>query len=410
MYKTQMSYGNIDLREKLRTEPNVAELRCAYALSILKDIIDNYNGHTYYGKPSLPLTPLELPIIKHKKASEKQNTKLPLNILIEQNSPIFPKNFDFQPWFFNDLTNTVVQNQKASGGRIYYYNFEKNFASSRYSYEAYQKYLNEAKDELQISLALGLSNRFVSAKARAFLAKSQLTIIVHEDLDIFKRVMDKNENIDLSKLPLIVEVKEIIMALIRDLKGYLREFPYDLEALYLLRAAFKANNNQVELARAIQAYSQAESLIKAKLIPGSLSTNPVDIKIASQTSNVRRTQKNTGLDFENRVKKLLESMGFTATTTKATSDGGIDIVAFNQSPMLRGKYIIQCKDWKNPVGEPVLRDLYGLVLAEGANKGILMTTGDFTNAAIKFSEGKPLELINGEELNKLTIDQARKSR
>lgn len=94
-------------------------------------------------------------------------------------------------------------------------------------------------------------------------------------------------------------------------------------------------------------------------------------------------------------------MGFTTQTTKASGDGGIDLIAYNHQPLLSGKYIIQCKRYAGSVGEPILRDLYGVVTSERANKGILMTTGHFTKSAINFAEGKPIELIDGIKLKEL---------
>ncbi|MBI5048960.1 MAG: restriction endonuclease [Deltaproteobacteria bacterium] len=108
-----------------------------------------------------------------------------------------------------------------------------------------------------------------------------------------------------------------------------------------------------------------------------------------------------GLDFERQVHALLKKMGFEADVTKASGDGGIDIIAHSKEHITGGKYIIQCKDWSNPVGEPPVRDLYGVVTAEKANKGILITTSTFTSPAIKFAEDKPLELIDGAKFNKL---------
>lgn len=108
-----------------------------------------------------------------------------------------------------------------------------------------------------------------------------------------------------------------------------------------------------------------------------------------------------GLDFERQVHALLKKMGFEAEVTKASGDGGIDIIAHSKEHITGGKYIIQCKDWSKPVGEPPVRDLYGVVTAESANKGILITTSSFTTPAIKFAEGKPLELIDGTKFNQL---------
>lgn len=106
-----------------------------------------------------------------------------------------------------------------------------------------------------------------------------------------------------------------------------------------------------------------------------------------------------GLDFERQVHALLKKMGFEAEVTRASGDGGIDIIAHSRDHITGGKYIIQCKDWSKPVGEPPVRDLYGVVTAENANKGILITTSTFTAPALKFAEGKPLELIDGTKFS-----------
>ena len=109
----------------------------------------------------------------------------------------------------------------------------------------------------------------------------------------------------------------------------------------------------------------------------------------------------SGIEFENLCKNLLEKMNFEVSTTKQSGDGGIDLIAYNHQPMLEGKYIVQCKRYSGSVGEPIIRDLYGVVNSERANKGILITTGTFTKSAVEFSMGKQLELIGGERLNQL---------
>lgn len=108
-----------------------------------------------------------------------------------------------------------------------------------------------------------------------------------------------------------------------------------------------------------------------------------------------------GVEFENICKNLIENMGFSIETTKASGDGGIDLIAYNYEPILSGKYIIQCKRYSGSVGESIIRDLYGVITSERANKGILMTTGYFTKSAIAFAEGKTIELIDGEQLDVL---------
>lgn len=107
----------------------------------------------------------------------------------------------------------------------------------------------------------------------------------------------------------------------------------------------------------------------------------------------------SGIEFENLCQQLLEKMGFETETTKISADGGIDLIAYNYQPLVSGKYIIQCKRYSGSVGEPIIRDLYGVVTAERANKGILITTGNFTNNAISFSKDKNIELVDGNKLN-----------
>lgn len=122
-------------------------------------------------------------------------------------------------------------------------------------------------------------------------------------------------------------------------------------------------------------------------------------------TNFQSTEMNSlhmpGARFESLCCSLVEKMGFEAEATKASGDGGIDIVAVSHLPFVSGKYVIQCKRYAGNVGEPVIRDLYGVVSAENANKGILMTTGGFTSSASAFAEGKQIELIDGNSLDNL---------
>lgn len=111
----------------------------------------------------------------------------------------------------------------------------------------------------------------------------------------------------------------------------------------------------------------------------------------------------TGEDFGKQVLAVVRGLGFVAERTKPTADGGIDIIARRADPLLRGKYIMQCKNWSKPVGEPVVREFYGVVTAERANKGILITTSRFSQPALEFAVGKPLELIDGDGWRELVL-------
>lgn len=110
---------------------------------------------------------------------------------------------------------------------------------------------------------------------------------------------------------------------------------------------------------------------------------------------------NDGKEFEFEVRQLLQLMGLDAEVTGYSQDGGVDLIAINPNPLTGGKCVVQCKATSAPVGEPVLRDLFGTMHAQGANKGILITTSTFTAAALRFAQGKPLELIDGAQYREL---------
>lgn len=100
-------------------------------------------------------------------------------------------------------------------------------------------------------------------------------------------------------------------------------------------------------------------------------------------------------EFENLVSNLFEKIGFQAKLTRSSKDGGVDAIAYDPRPILGGKVVIQAKRYKNVVGVSAVRDLYGTMINEGANKGILVCTSHFGPDAYEFSKDKPIELIDG---------------
>lgn len=114
------------------------------------------------------------------------------------------------------------------------------------------------------------------------------------------------------------------------------------------------------------------------------------------------------VDFENLIRELFEKEfsknGGEVKITQASRDGGVDAVAFDPDPIRGGKIVIQAKRYTNVVGVSAVRDLYGTVHNEGANKGILVTTSSYGPDAYEFAKGKPLTLLSGGELLSL-LDQ-----
>lgn len=107
-------------------------------------------------------------------------------------------------------------------------------------------------------------------------------------------------------------------------------------------------------------------------------------------------------EFEHLIRELFEKEfsggGGEVKVTQASRDGGVDAIAFDPDPIRGGKIVIQAKRYTNTVDVSAVRDLYGTVLAEGATKGIIVTTSGFGPDAHRFAKGKPLTLLDGNNL------------
>lgn len=114
----------------------------------------------------------------------------------------------------------------------------------------------------------------------------------------------------------------------------------------------------------------------------------------------------SGHDFERLICCLLDAMEFRTELTKVSGDGGIDIVAVLDKPIIGGKYLFQCKRYApdNLVGASAVRDFYGAVTADRAVKGVFVTTSDFTPQAREFADKTGIELIAAAKLKALLHD------
>lgn len=119
-------------------------------------------------------------------------------------------------------------------------------------------------------------------------------------------------------------------------------------------------------------------------------------------------------DFENLIRELFEwefsTNGGEVKITQASRDKGVDAVAFDPDPIRGGKIVIQAKRYTNVVGVSAVRDLYGTIMNEGANKGILVSTSNYGNDAYEFAKDKPITLMNGSNLLYLLEKHGHKAR
>lgn len=118
--------------------------------------------------------------------------------------------------------------------------------------------------------------------------------------------------------------------------------------------------------------------------------------LLSRATSAQALRQMSWPDFELLVGEAFRRRGYSVTEHGGRqADGGIDL------ELVRGseRVIVQCKHWLNrQVPVQRVRELLGVVTAEGADRGILVATGGFTRDALEFAAGKPLELVDGEAL------------
>ena len=124
---------------------------------------------------------------------------------------------------------------------------------------------------------------------------------------------------------------------------------------------------------------------------------------------LKQIKANSPAFFENLVIDLLVKMGYGGSREDAqavgrSGDGGIDGV-INQDRLGLGVVYVQAKRWKGNVGSPQIAGFAGALAGKGANKGIFITTSNFTKDARDFvAQGFKIILIDGKRLAQLMID------
>ena len=109
-------------------------------------------------------------------------------------------------------------------------------------------------------------------------------------------------------------------------------------------------------------------------------------------------------DFELLVGESFRIRGYAVEETGGGgADGGIDLKLRKGNEV----FLVQCKQWRAyKVSVTIVRELFGVMAAQGATGGFVVTSGIFTVDAKEFAKGRNIELIDGSALVKL-IDTTR---
>jgi len=104
-------------------------------------------------------------------------------------------------------------------------------------------------------------------------------------------------------------------------------------------------------------------------------------------------------NFEFLLSEWFKKEGFNSEISGGGGpDGGVDIVLHKNGEL----FLVQCKHFKAwKVSVKTVRELYGVMAAQKAAGGYVVTSGRFTNEARAFAQDKNIELIDGRKLESI---------
>jgi HJR/Mrr/RecB family endonuclease len=93
----------------------------------------------------------------------------------------------------------------------------------------------------------------------------------------------------------------------------------------------------------------------------------------------------TSRKFEELIASILKDFGFDVELTKATRDGGRDIIAYIKNAVCSYMTYVECKKYSadNKVGVGIIREVAGVHHLRQPNKSIIVTTSFFTKDAVE---------------------------
>lgn len=104
-------------------------------------------------------------------------------------------------------------------------------------------------------------------------------------------------------------------------------------------------------------------------------------------------------EFEGLVAETFRQQGYRVVERGGEGpDGGVDLELYQGAD----KYLVQCKQWKSSkVGVAIVRELFGLMSTEHAVGGFVVASGEFTQEAKAFAEGRSIRLVDARKLRVL---------
>lgn len=169
---------------------------------------------------------------------------------------------------------------------------------------------------------------------------------------------------------------------------------------------YKANLKKVKAGS--DSINQNEQITNASDIVENISSSASDYNSEIQTQLLNKVKKEDPSFFELLVSDLLSKMGYkgkngSAVVTQKSHDGGVDGI-INQDALGTSTVYIQAKRYDgHNVQSPEIKTFFGTLESKHANRGVFITTSDFSKEALNLANIFSIVTINGIELTKLMI-------
>ena len=110
--------------------------------------------------------------------------------------------------------------------------------------------------------------------------------------------------------------------------------------------------------------------------------------------------------FEHFVAGVLNAMGYRASATVSTGDGGVDVIASRDPLAIEPPIIkVQCKRTVSTIGGPDVQKLAGALAVGGSELGLFVTLGNYSADALHLERTRQdLRLVNGSQLVDLIFE------
>ena len=124
-------------------------------------------------------------------------------------------------------------------------------------------------------------------------------------------------------------------------------------------------------------------------------------------------------EFEFYVGYLYERRGYQVLITQASVDGGYDLIVRRMEPLSWHNFwrrrdveskLVECKRYRNTVGIDTVREFMGALQDTEFDHGILVTQSRFSPPARDYETRNPVELVNGETLERWAREIQRRNR